>query len=506
MGTLKSKLGTVEQLADQAQALSAGDSVVERFAAYRDRPVAFVTDVLGATPQPYQQAILAACAAEDRIVWRAGHGVGKTCLLSWVLMWWLLTRPFSRVLILAPAFERQVGRYLLPEVRRWARRAPADLPIHVGTVSVEVQGHERSWFALGVQASDPEKVEGGHAESLAVLADEAKGLSAEVIAALHGTQTSTTGDRLYLLASVPGAPSGPFYDAFRNGLWATFHTPATESAVVAGGWIEERRAEWGEGSPVFQARVMAEFPEQDEGVLIKLSDLEAAVGRRISREDDEPPALAFGVDVARYGGDRSVLAVWRGMKLERLDVRQGLDTMALASWISSEINRQNPQAVIVDEIGVGSGVVDRLIQLGHPQVAGLNVGSAATRSDIFMNRRAEVYWDLREAFERGEVSIPNNEALLAELSALRYAYSQHGRIKLEAKEETKRRVGRSPDLADALALGFAAVTGAGRHAGVQEEVVADFSGALSPGGVFGPSPAGLVVDEDRLAGWRPFRF
>lgn len=420
-------------------------------------------------------------------------------------MWWLLTRPFSRVLILAPAFERQVGRYLLPEVRKWARRAPTPLPVYVGAQTVEVTGHEREWFALRVQASDPSKVEGAHAESLCVLCDESKGLAADVIAAMHATQTSTRGDRLYLLASVPGAPSGPFYEAFRNGLWTTFHTPATESSLVSDTWVAERKEEWGEGSPVFQARVLGQFPEEDEGTLIRLSDVEAAVGRSVSWGAEEEPGLAFSVDVARYGGDRSVLAVWQGMKLESLQARQGLDTMALASWISSEINRKNPQAVVVDEIGVGSGVVDRLLQLGHGQVVGLNVGSAANRNDIFMNARAELYWSLREAFERGEISLPDHEGLLAELSALRYGYSQHGRIKLEAKEQTKRRVGRSPDLADALALGFAAVTGAGRKVEVEEEVVWDPGGMFRPGGLFAPQPAGLVVDEDRRAAWRRFR-
>ena len=318
-----------------------------------------------------------------------------------------------------------------------------------------------------------------------MLCDESKGLAADVIAAMHATQTSTTGDRLYLLASVPGAPSGPFYEAFRNGLWTTFHTPASESSLVSDTWVVERREEWGAGSPVFQARVLGQFPEEDEGTLIRLSDLEAATEREVKWIDGEAPPLSFGVDVARYGGDRSVLAVWRGKRLERLESRQGLDTMALASWIASEINRHRPQTVVVDEIGVGSGVVDRLIQLGHESVVGLNVGSAASRNDIFMNTRAEVYWSLREAFEGGEISLPDDEGLLAELSALRYGYSGHGRIQLERKDETRKRVGRSPDQADAVALGFAAMTGIGNQALATEEVLFDPMGWLSPRGAFG---------------------
>ena len=303
----------------------------EQFGPYVDDPVGFVGEVLGAEPQPYQIAILEAAADNPRIAWRAGHGLGKTTTLSWLLLWWLCTRPYSRVLVLAPAFERQVGRYLFPEVRKWARNAPEPLPVKVRANTVEVIGFERDWFAIGIQATDSSKVEGAHAENLLVLADEAKGLDAEVIAALHGTQTDLSGDRLYVLASVPGGPSGPFYDVFRkgSGLWNTFHTRASESSLVSRTWIEERALEWGEQSPLYLARVEGEFPDEAEGTLFRLADLEAAVGREI--EHDEEPRITFGVDIARYGDDRSAIGVWRGNELLEVMTRRSLDTMQVAS-------------------------------------------------------------------------------------------------------------------------------------------------------------------------------
>lgn len=452
--TLRNLERHARRLLERAEGLEVPRDLAERFGPYRERPVAFVRERLGAGPEPYQVDLLAACAVEPRVVWRAAHGVGKTATLSWVLLWWLLTRPFSRVLVVAPAFERQVGRYLLPEVRRWLRRAPEALPVDVRANSVEVRGHPRDWFALGVQASDPSKVEGGHAESLCVLADEAKGLPADVVAALHGTQTDAGGDRLYVLASVPGGPSGPFYEACRSGVWRAFHTAAKDSALVSPAWIEERREEWGEGSPLFLSRVEAEFPEEDEGTLFRLADLEAAVERVL--EPEEEPAVCLGVDPARSGADRSALAVWRGRTLEGVETRRGWDTMQVASWVASELNRRQAARAVVDEIGIGAGVLDRLRQMEH-DVDGVNVGSRASRPDLFANRRAEVFWRLREGLERGEVSLPASEALLAELSAFRFAFTARGQVQLEAKAATKRRVGRSPDLADAAALGFAAV-------------------------------------------------
>ena len=449
----------VRVLKNEVASLEVPQDLAERFEPYRDRPVAFVKECLGADPEPYQVELLEAAASEPRIAWRAAHGVGKTATLAWLLLWWLLTRPFSRVLVLAPAFERQIGRYLLPEVKKWARNAQEPLPILVRANTVEVEGYGREWFALGIQASDSTMVEGGHAESLCVLADEAKGLDAEVVAALHGTQTDAQGDRLYVLASVPGGPSGPFFDVFRKGgkLWRTLHTSAAGSSLVSPTWVEERREEWGEGSPLFQARVLGDFPEEAEGTLFRLSDLEAAVGRVLELPRDQPSSVSLGLDVARFGGDRSALAVWEGYELVEILTRRGLDTMETAAWAASEVNRRHPYQVLVDEIGVGSGVLDRLLQMGHTNALGVNVSRRASAPDLFINERAERYWRLREALERGEVCLPEDEGLIAELSSVRFQYDTKGRIQIEKKDAQKKRVGHSPDLADATVLGFPGV-------------------------------------------------
>jgi hypothetical protein len=238
--------------------------------------------------------------------------------------------------------------------------------------------------------------------------------------------------RLYLLASVPGGPSGPFYDVFRkgSGLWRLFSTSAEENSLVSDTWIEERAEEWGTGSPLYIARVLGQFPEEDEGVLYRLSDIEAAVDRVL---DTEGEYTAFGVDVARFGADASALAVWTGKELVSVETRRQLDTMAVAAWVASEINRSKPKMVAVDEIGLGSGVVDRLRMLGHYNVMGVNVGSAAHKKGLYFNRRAEIAWRFREALEKGEVSLPDDERLVAELSSMRFEYTARGQIKLEEK-------------------------------------------------------------------------
>jgi hypothetical protein len=148
--------------------------------------------------------------------------------------------------------------------------------------------------------------------------------------------------------------------------------------------------------------------------------------------------------------------------------RQGMDTMEVASWVASVANRMKADEVYVDEIGIGSGVLDRLEQLElRSEVIGVDVRGTAYENELFDNRRAEIYWQVRESVERQEVSLPENEdKLLAELSAIRFDYSKRGKIIIEQKKETRKRVGRSPDLADATVIGFQEEAGAGFYFGV----------------------------------------
>ena len=436
------------------------------FEAYRDDPPGFVRDVLGAesatrrsTGEPYQFSVLEDLATDPRVAVRSGHGVGKSTLDAWAAIWWVLTRPFSRVVIVAPEFTRQIRAVLFSEIRKWVRRSKVPLPLSVLANRVLFEGCGDEWGVIGLPATEPDRIEGFHAEGgVLLILDETKGIPKDVYDALQGALTGKADNRL-LVTSTPGPPSGIFYDVFSKGRddWKLHHVPSTDSSMVSESWVEQRKREWGEASPLFVARVLGDFAEEAEGTLFKLRDLEAAVERILERPTgDDHPGLAFGVDLARFGDDASALAVWLGPELLEIHLQRGLDTMQAASWIASEMNRRKPSVVRLDEIGLGAGVVDRLHQLGHENVEGVNVGSRPMRPDLFLNVRAEIFWLLKEALERGEVSLPDDEGLIAELSAIRYQYSANGRIQLEPKAETKKRIGRSPDLADAAVLGFVA--------------------------------------------------
>ena len=157
--------------------------------------------------------------------------------------------------------------------------------------------------------------------------------------------------------------------------------------------------------------------------------------------------------MARFGSDRSVILRRRGDSVEDIQVLRKMDTMQVTGWVAAAVREHNPSQVYVDEIGVGAGVVDRLRELGLP-VRGVNVAQRARQDRKYVNLRAEGYWGLRERFTTGHISIPDDNELTSELASLRYSYDSSGRIKIESKDEMRKRGLSSPDKADALMLAF----------------------------------------------------
>ena len=263
-----------------------------------------------------------------------------------------------------------------------------------------------------------------------------------------------------MLASTPGGPAGPFYDACRSETWVSFHVSCLDSKRVSPKWVEERRKDWGESSPLFRARVLGEFPEESEGTLFSLSDLEAAIGRAVEPEDANRGGA--GLDCAEYGPDWSVLTNWLRGSLEHLEVyKDGLDPVQLAVWAAFHLNRWGINRIAVDVGGVGSGTEGKLREPGF-LTDRIHAGGSASDGRLFARRNIEMAWHFREGLQKGLVSFPKDlpylDRLIAELSAFRYGYDASGRLVL-LKDETKKLLGRSPDLGDSAVMGHAATSG-----------------------------------------------
>ena len=448
----------VQDLNRRAEKITVPKRVEDQFSKYRDDPVGFCVDILRAKSatrrsdgSEYQFEILQDLAEHELVTVRSGRGAGKSAIDGWAVLWWLCTRPLSRVGVVAPEFARQVRAVLFAEIRKWARRAKVPLPVTVLASRLMVEGFGEEWSALGMPATEPDRIEGLHSEAgVLLILDETKGIPQPAYDALQGALTGLEANRL-LVTSTPGGPSGPFYRMWSRGDgWRKHHVPSTDSSNVSPAWVEDRAKDWGKNSPLCQAHVLGEFPDAGDGVLFPLSLLEAAQGREIDTKDAK---VCLGVDVARsIAGDKNAIAFARGGKVEGVTKWNSPDTMKTVSRVIHEAATRNAERIRVDVGGVGAGTVDRLKQLRY-KVEGVHFGGGADDPRRFANKRAEMFWRLRERMEQGEINLPeNDDDLIADLSAMRYVFTQAGKIQLESKDETKKRIGRSPDGGDAVAL------------------------------------------------------
>ena len=239
--------------------------------------------------------------------------------------------------------------------------------------------------------------------------------------------------------------------------WRVYHVPCHASSRVSPNYAKQIAEEYGENSNVYRVRVSGEFPTSEDDAVIQLGLVESAIGREVSPTDS---GMVWGLDVARFGDDTTALAKRRGNVLVA-PVREWrkLDLMQTCGIIAREFSEtpvgERPGSINVDVIGLGAGVVDRLREIGLP-VRGINVGeSAATSPERYMRMRDELWWKTREWFESLAVTLPKDDALVAELVGPKYKLESSGKIKIESKDDMKKRGVKSPNKADALCLTFA---------------------------------------------------
>lgn len=233
--------------------------------------------------------------------------------------------------------------------------------------------------------------------------------------------------------------------------WYAASFPVTATSALDAQEIEDARRDMSENA--FRQEYLCDFNASSDDVLIPLHLVDAAMQRNPREHEWSGAPLVFGVDVARFGDDRSVLFARQGIYAHKPLVFTKLDNMELADRIAGEISRRRPAAVFIDA-GGGAGVIDRLRQLGH-QVMEVPFGAKPVQQARFVNRRMEM-WQGMADWIRGGGALPPDEALKGELSAPTYFFNPSGLLQLERKEDVKERLLRSTDLADALALTFAA--------------------------------------------------
>lgn len=234
--------------------------------------------------------------------------------------------------------------------------------------------------------------------------------------------------------------------------WGCARYTVYETEALTPDEVAKMKKELSETS--FAREYLCDFTAAGDNQLINLADIEEASRRVLQFGSVDHAARIIGVDPARFGNDRSVIIRRQGLQAFEPIAFNGIDNMRLAEAVAREINRWKPDAVFVDA-GAGSGVIDRLRQLGH-SVMEVNFGGKAS-DDAYVNKRTQMWFDMRDWISAGG-AIPNINSLKIELATPTYGYDAAGKFKLESKDEIKKRMpgGASPDIADALALTFAA--------------------------------------------------
>jgi len=372
------------------------------------------------------------------------------------MIWFLLTRYPVKIVVTAPTAS-QLFDALFAECKRWIKELPTPIKslLEMKSDRIELGSSPTEAFisARTSRSESPESLAGVHADHVLLVVDEASGVPESVFEAAYGSMSGK--DATTILLGNPTRSSGYFYETHTRlrDSWWTKQVSCLDSPLVSPDFIQEMELKYGAQSNAMKVRVYGEFPTAEDDTLISLHAVEQASKRVVEQPEGTP--VVWGLDVARYGDDASVLCIRQGRHLIELHSWKKLSLMELSGRVLDLLNSADepPEEILVDSIGLGAGVLDRLRELDI-SARGVNVSESPAMADRYANLRAEL-WDLTKQWFSEEVQIPNDDSLIADLTAPRYSFNSSGKMIVESKAETKKRLGRSTDFADSLVLTFA---------------------------------------------------
>lgn len=438
----------------------------------RKDPVLFIEETMKAQLWAGQRQIVKAVFENPRVCVKAAHSVGKTYVAARIVLAFFYLKPHCKILTTAPTYTA-VRKLLWGEIATAYDRLPTGMGGRL--FGTELRGSPDHW-ALGLSTDRADRFQGHHADSLLLVFDECAGVRSEIWEAAETIRAGGS-DVHWLCIGNPTVTSGPFYDAFhtQRETWSLHTLGAFQTPNLAGidpedlllmdeaelgadpypfltqrRWVRERAKEWGIGSPLFQSRVLGNFPTESEDSLIWLTHIEKArISNLQPKSDDDWRA---GLDVAGPGSDETVLVVRNGPRIVSIKSWAGSDPRG---QVVAELLQYRDRAIKVgvDSVGIGYYMAQHLRDNGF-EVVEINVGKAPYDKERFTNLKGELYWGLRERFTEGEIAGQIDEGLISQLAGIRYGYDSRGRVVIESKDSIHRRGGKSPDRAEALMLAF----------------------------------------------------
>ena len=469
-GNLKALRSLESDLQAAVDRREAGD----RQRRWQHDPAAWVRERLDGFAWSKQREILASVRDHRRTAVRSGHGVGKSWTAALVACHWLDTHPPGSAFVVstAPTFP-QVRAILWRYIRRL--HAAAGLPGRVNQTEWFIDD-ELVGFGRKPADHDESAFQGIHERFVLVLIDEACGVPEQLWVAADALTTNT--DCRMLAIGNPDNPAAYFRKVCTPGSgWHTIGISAFDSpnltgeqvpekvalSLVSREWVQEKRREWGEDNPLYRSKVLGEFSADHPNQVVRQSDV--AVCRTAAETPPDVKDLRpveLGVDVGG-GGDETVVRERRGPVAGR-EWRARTDRPEdIAPLVLQAIRETGATRVKVDSIGIGFGVIGELRNmtgrgLHEAAIIAVNVAEKPSEPDKYVNLRAQLWWEVGRGLceRRGwDLSgMDNADATVAQLLEPRWSIDAQGRIKVEPKEDVIKRLGRSPDNADALLLAF----------------------------------------------------
>lgn len=486
---------------------------------YRAKPECFVSDVLGNSLWETQVEILKAVFKYSNVAVKTCNSIGKSFVAARIAVTYLTLFPGSIVVTTAPTWN-QVVNVLWREIATTVKESKyrlTDKQVNQAGLTLDTK-----WYAIGVSTSTPDNMMGFHADNLLVIVDEAGGVDDLMF---NGVRAITTNvNNKVLLIGNPTNPGGEFWNAFEPGSTykqftvSAFDTPNMRAnnittierlleiftppegadpldhyettkrtmvlpykELIHPGTVYQRFREWGIESSAWQSLIMGEFPNQSDQALFPVDLVKAAMNNygtdsetgktfaELSGWNIPTGQQEYGLDVARFGSDKTVLTGRRGGYVDKFVVWEKTDLITSADKVMAQIDQYKYQPINIktDDTGVGGGVSDalsryasqRTLQDQAPYLYRLskyNMAMAPRNKDKFHDITSEVYWNLATWFTNKAIALPYDKELFDELVGRRWMITPTGKIKVESKEDYRQRTkSRSPDKSDSLALAFA---------------------------------------------------
>jgi len=389
-----------------------------------------------------------------RLAIASGHGIGKTAFVSWIILWFISTREFPQVVVTSNT-ANQLSAKTWRELAKWHRLSINKHWFEWTATKFYHKQYPDTWFASAIPWSinNSEAFAGTHEKHVLVIYDEASGIHDQIWEVTEGAMT--TPGAMWLAFGNPTKNTGRFRECFGKfkHRWITRQIDSREAKQASLKQIQQWVDDYGEDSDFVRVRVRGVFPRAGSNQFIGSDIVEAC--RNYTAEGYETLEKLLAVDVARFGDDQSVIKRRQGRKVWPAKKYRGADTMALAGFVVEEIDDYQPDAVFIDGVGVGAGVVDRVKQLRpSANIIEVNAGATPSNPEKYFNKGAEM-WGLMRDFLKAGADLDDDPELHEELQAREYGFSPKQQIQLEKKSDMKARGLSSPDVADSLALTFA---------------------------------------------------